>query len=125
MTHSYSVDGFGNRDDIALGNSKSEDTKIENFYNSFGKPLPTIEIADVDAAFTAMIRNSIQAAFESGKQSKCIGFREEDWIGGDALDELLQDFPIDIEWENYGERNSGKYDIVFSWDTDPETIIAW
>lgn len=67
----------------------------------------------------------LKTAYEAGKQSKCIGFRQEEWIGGDALDEMLSDFPVDIDWENYGDRASGKYDIVFSWDIDPDTLIAW
>lgn len=125
MTNSYSVDGFGNRDDIALANSKSEDQKTENFYAGFSKPFPTSEIAPVTVALAAAIRNSVRIAFEIGKQSQCISFREEDWIGGDALDELLDSFPIDIQWENYGDRNSETYEIVFSWDIDPQTTIAW
>ena len=67
----------------------------------------------------------LKGAYESDKSSKCIGFSEENWIGADALDELLSDFPIDIQWENYGDRSAGKYDIVFSWDIEPETLIAW
>ena len=60
----------------------------------------------------------------------CWGFAlghhsHKDWIGGDALDEMLSDFPIDIEWENYADRASGKYDIVFSWEIDPDTLITW
>ena len=67
----------------------------------------------------------LKSAFEAGKSSKQISFSAEDWIGGDALDEMLSSFPIDIEWENYGDRESGKYDIVFSWDISPDTIINW
>jgi len=67
----------------------------------------------------------LKSAFESGLASKQISFREEDWIGGDALDEMLSGFPIDIEWENYGDRESSKYDIVFSWDISPDTLINW
>lgn len=67
----------------------------------------------------------LKNAFESGKSSKQISFKGEDWIGGDALDEMLSSFPIDIEWENYGDRESGKYDIVFSWDISVDTLISW
>jgi hypothetical protein len=71
------------------------------------------------------IYETLKNAFLSGKSSKCIGFRSEDWIGSDALEEMLSSFPIDIEWENYGDRESGKYDIVFSWDISPDTEISW
>lgn len=123
--YSYSDDDLGDRDDIALAHSKSEDQKRENYYAGSHRSLPTVELAPVSAALAAAILNSVRIAFEIGKQSQCVSFREEDWIGGDALDELLDSFPIDIQWENYGNRNLGSYQIVFSWDTDPETTIAW
>jgi hypothetical protein len=126
MTYSCSVDGFGDSDDMALAFSKSEDMKNENFYNSFYKPLPTVEFADVDADFIARLRNRIKEAFESGEQTLAMQMRDYHWIGGDALDFVLEGFPIDIEWENYGSEGSDSVEIMLSWfDTDPETIVVW
>jgi|GEM_PF-4987260 len=66
MTYSHSVDGFGDRDDIVLEKSRSEDTKTQNHYDSFRNQPEVAEYSEgglkVKDIFIAMLRNNSMVA---------------------------------------------------------------
>lgn len=102
MAYSYSVDGFGDRDDITLERSRSEDTRTENFYNGFYNPIAEAEYSEtgkkVSDIFIAMLRNNSMCALYAKEQIAPFEDLHEEF--SDAWCALVTEIDLDEE-ESY------------------------
>jgi len=102
MTHSYSADGYGDRDDMALERSRSEGAKTENFYNDFYRSIPDAEYSEtgrkVKDIFMAMLRNNSMCALYAKEQIAPFEDLHEEF--SDAWCALVTEMDLDEE-ESY------------------------
>jgi hypothetical protein len=102
--NSYSVDGFGDSDDIALERSRSEDSKTQNYYDSFHERPEDAEYSasgigmKVKDIFISMLRNNSMVALYYKDQVAPYGDLHEEFA--DAWGALITELELDEE-ESY------------------------
>lgn len=102
MTYTQSVDGFGDRDDIALERSRSEGTKTDNYYSQFHRPIASAEYSkdgfSLKDIFIKMLKkNSMRALYFKEQIAPCEDIKE---AFSDAWCALISEMDLDDE-ESY------------------------
>jgi hypothetical protein len=85
MTYTYSVDGFGDRDDIALERDRAEGLKTDNYFSGFTRTIETPEFNEDGMTFREVFTNMLT------KNSMCALYFKEQIAPCDDIHEAFSD----------------------------------
>lgn len=125
-TYSYSVDGFGERDDIARENDRMLENRPPNGYTRW-EDYHAAEAAKIDnfrlqdnakEQFEESVQALIQSSLGDGRCSLSVW--ADQYPGADTTDAICEKVSIleglNIQWENVAQEGGDKVDLIFWWE---------